>query len=219
MDADFWLRRWEANEISFHRSQANPLLVAHLSALPVSKGDRLFLPLCGRSLDIGWLLAHGYRVAGAELSELAVGQLFAGLGIEPRIAEIGALKRCSGPGIDIFVGDIFALTGEVLGRVDAVFDRAALVALPPEMRVRYARHLTEITGGAPQLLITYEYQTGPTDSPPFRVFADEVERHYGGAYRVRSLEIVEVEGGLRGMIPAKEHVWLLSRPTDVGRGD
>src|SRR6185503_16992975 len=150
-------RKWERNEIGFHNAEAHPLLVAHFGALSLPKGSRVFLPLCGKTRDIDWLLASGYRVAGAELSPIAVEQLFAELGTVPEVAEIGQLRRYSADGSDIFAGDIFALSRDVLGPVDAVYDRAALVALPKDMRGNYAAHLAEVTGRAPQLLISFDY--------------------------------------------------------------
>ena len=99
----------------------------------------------------------------AELSEVAIQQLFEELDIEPAVTDLGDMKCYSADRIDIFVGDIFKLTQALLGPVDAVFDRAALVALPAEMRAAYAPHIVEITGNAPQLLITFEYdQVGLT---------------------------------------------------------
>src|SRR5450432_4203968 len=146
MDARFWLQRWEANSISFHESEANPLLITYFKELSLAKGSRVFVPLCGKTLAIGWLLSNGYRVAAAELSELAVEQLFVELGLEPEITDIGEVKHYSATDIDIFVGDIFDLTRKILGSIDAVFDRAALVALPENMRIRYTKHVTDITG-------------------------------------------------------------------------
>src|ERR1700760_3676429 len=87
MDTEFWLRKWELNETAFHQSAAHPLLVAYFEALSLPKGSRLFLPLCGKTLDVGWLLSRGYRVCGAELSPLAIEQLFAELGVTPQIAD------------------------------------------------------------------------------------------------------------------------------------
>src|SRR5436305_11277097 len=110
MEAGFWHGKWQRNEIGFHNAEAHPLLVAHFAALGLPKGSRVFLPLCGKTRDIHWLLANGYRVAGAELSRIAVEQLFAELGIAPQVEETGGLRRYSGQGIDIFAGDIFALS-------------------------------------------------------------------------------------------------------------
>ena len=81
MDAIFWHQRWGANDIPFHERAANPLLVKYFQALSLGEGGRVFLPLCGKTLDIGWLLSNGYDVAGAELSEIAVRQLFIELGM------------------------------------------------------------------------------------------------------------------------------------------
>ena len=211
MDASFWRQRWENNEIAFHQSEANPLLAKHFKELSLAKGSRIFLPLCGKTLDIGWLLSNGYRVAGAELSERAVQQLFMDLVVEPKISVVGHMHHYSAENIDIFVGDIFNVTGEMLGPVDAIYDRAALVALPEEMRNRYAPHLMEITGKAPQLLICYEYDQSLTDGPPFSISDAEVRRQYDRDYELSLIESADVSGGLRGKFPAKEKVWLLQR--------
>jgi thiopurine S-methyltransferase len=209
METEFWHRKWQRNEIGFHNAAAHPLLVAHFGALSLQKGSRVFLPLCGKTRDIHWLLANGYRVAGAELSAIAVDQLFAELGAVPEVAEIGGMRRYSADGIDIFAGDIFALNGDMLGPVDAVYDRAALVALPADMRGRYAAHLGEITGRAPQLLISFDYDQSLLDGPPFSVPGDEIAGLYRDAYELVHLGSAEVEGGLKGKCPAQETVWHL----------
>ncbi len=209
MDPSFWHQRWAKNEIGFHEPKANALLVTHVNGLSLPKGGRVFVPLCGKTLDVAWLLSQGYRVAGAELSEVAITQLFADLGVEPQIATIGALKRYSGPDLDIFVGNIFDLSGSVLGPVDAVYDRAALVALPEPMRLRYTAHLSEITNHAPQLLISYVYDQRVMDGPPFSVPNEEVAQYYGSRYDVRLIASTDVPGGLKGKCAATENVWLL----------
>lgn len=209
MDADFWKARWEKGEIAFHEREANPFLVKYFKELSLAKGSRVFVPLCGKTLDIAWLLSHGYRVAGAELSEIAVKGLFAGLGVVPKISEIGRVSRYRAQNIDIFLGDLFDVTREMLGPVDAIYDRAALVALPKEMRDRYTEHLVEISDNAPQLVIAYEYDQSMVNGPPFSVSQDEVRRHYTDSYDLTLLGSAEVPGGLKGKCPAKEHVWLL----------
>lgn len=211
MDPDFWHKKWEANEIAFHESEAHPLLVRHFSALGLAPGARVFVPLCGKSRDMNWLLGHGYEVAGAELSRLAVEQLFSELGVTPEITEIGPLERFAAEGITIYVGDIFDLTRDVLGPVDAVYDRAALVALPEAMRARYAGHLVHLTHSARQLLITFDYDPLLTVGPPFSVNEHEVRRHYGAAYHVTLLEKHPLKGGLRGKEPVAEEAWKLER--------
>lgn len=113
--------------------------------------------------------------------------------------------------IDIYSGDIFELTGSKLGQVDAVYDRAALVAPPEAMRWRYADHLTAITKLAPQLLIAYEYDQTVQGGPPFSVSGEEVRRHYSHRFDFRLLASTDVPGGLKGKCPAKEHIWALKK--------
>lgn len=214
MDADFWHRKWANDDIGFHEGAVNPLLVEHWPSMSLDAGARVFLPLCGKTLDIHWLLASGYRVAGAELSRLAVDQLFAELGVEPKVSRRGQVEHHGAPGLDIFVGDIFALSAQTLGAVDAIYDRAALVALPEDMRRRYTAHLTEITAAAPQLLVCFEYDQSLMAGPPFSITGEEVIRHYREAYAVTLLDRMDIPGGFRGKLPAKEAIWLLGPRSD-----
>lgn len=211
MDENFWHQKWENNEIAFHGSEVNPLLVTHFKALSLVKGKRLFLPLCGKTLDIAWLLSNGYRVVGAELSKLAIAQLFTGLGLTPTISQINAVEHYSANNIDLFVGDIFHLSRDMLGQVEAVYDRAALVALPEEMRKRYTAHLMEITHTAPQLLISYVYDQTQMDGPPFSVSNEEINQHYRDAYDLNLLASANLPEGMKGKCAAIENVWLLSK--------
>jgi len=209
MDTNFWLQKWKDNNIAFHKSEANPLLVKHFSQLSIAKGGRVFLPLCGKTLDIAWLLSKGYRVAGAELSEIAIGQLFANLGIQPKISSVGKLQHYSAENIDIFVGNLFDLSESTLGPVNAIYDRAALVALPKEVRDRYTAHLTQITHKAPQLIICYEYDQTLMSGPPFSITEQEIRQHYKDSYSLDLIESRSMPDGLKGKCEARENVWIL----------
>jgi thiopurine S-methyltransferase len=209
MEPDFWHERWHNNQIGFHESDVNPGLVHYLPSLSLTKDSRVFVPLCGKTVDIGWLASEGFRVAGAELSELAVQQLFAELGIEPGVDKQGSLLHYHTPGIDIYAGDIFDLTPEVLGSVDAIYDRAALVALPEAMRRQYTAHLMALTNRASQLIITFDYDQQLMNGPPFCVTNDEVLQHYADHYQTQLLSSKPLEGKLRGEVEATRNVWML----------
>jgi thiopurine S-methyltransferase len=211
MEASFWHQRWENQEIAFHEKTANPLLTEHFQELSLTKGSRVFVPLCGKSLDIHWLLSSGYKVAGVELSKIAIDQLFNDLGLKPNIIKINTLEHYSATNIDIFVGDIFHLTTEILGKVDGVYDRAALVALPETMRSKYTKHLLEITRNAPQLLICFEYEQSLMNGPPFSINDEEVGKHYKGFYEIVKIQSKDLAGGLRGTVSAIENAWHLER--------
>ena len=93
MEASFWHAKWEKGEIAFHQDDVNPLLLDHFGALSLPSDSYVFVPLCGKTRDIRWLLESGYRVAGAELSRVAVEQLFADMGLEPGISQVSPLTR------------------------------------------------------------------------------------------------------------------------------
>lgn len=209
MEHSFWVNKWEKNEIGFHLEEPNAFLTNHFSKLALAEGSRVFLPLCGKTLDISWLLSKGFQVVGSELIPTAIEQLFDELGIEPTKIQIGDLTRFSAPDINIFVGDIFNLTAEVLGPINATYDRAALVALPEQTRVKYTAHLMNITQNAPQLLVTFDYDQSVFPGPPCCVPAEEVNRHYQDTYRADIVHSEVLEGGLKGKVDATEHVWAL----------
>jgi thiopurine S-methyltransferase len=209
MDPNFWHKRWEKNEIGFHQSAVNVLLSDHFSGLSLPQTSRVFVPLCGKTRDIAWLLSQGHRVVGVELSKLAVEELFVDLGVAPKISVQGELLRYSAPALEIFVGDIFELSGDLLGRVDAIYDRAALVAFPTEMRGRYGAHVAAITQLAPQFLICFEYDQAVMNGPPFSIDRQKVHDVYGAHYQIEPITNRDVAGGLKGKCPAQETVWHL----------
>lgn len=210
MEPDFWHRKWEENQIGFHNSSENPLLVDHIDKLSLVRGQRVFVPLCGKTLDISWLLSKGYNVVGVELSEMAIEQLFAEMNVDPKITQKDNLKHYAAHGLDIYVGDFFSLNHDILGHVDAIYDRAALVALPQDLRIAYTNHLITITNQAKQLLITYTYDQSKSDGPPFSISAHEVQTHYARRYKIQNEASVDVPGGLRGKTSATENVWILT---------
>lgn len=209
MNPEFWQEKWQKKEIAFHQAAANPLLVRWFNQLALAPGATVFLPLCGKSLDIHWLLAQGYQVIGAELSEMAVQELFAELGLTPGVSSAGTLQHYQADKLQVFVGDIFQLSQHTLGPVAAIYDRAALVALPEEMRQRYAQHLITISQSAPQLVICFEYDQTQLPGPPFSVDSAEMHKLYSKVYSLNCLEKLEVPGGLKRKCQASELGWLL----------
>lgn len=212
MHHDFWHQRWQNQQIGFHLNEVNPFLLAHFQALKLQPGQRILVPLCGKTLDIHWLLTQGLQVVGVELSALAVDALFAELNLVPEITQAGALKHYRTAQLAVFQGDFFALDQSLLGAVDAVYDRAALIALPNEMRRQYCQHLINLTHTAPQLLISFAYDQSLVPGPPFSVSQEEVGTHYQADYQCTILGSVFMETGLKGQYPAEETAWLLSQP-------
>lgn len=190
MDAEFWRQRWQDNQIGFHQDQPTPLMQKHWPSI----GCRVFVPLAGKSRDMLWLAAQGHRVLGVELSQLAVEQFFAEHGLQPRIDETryGRHYRAGGPqtgDIELICGDAFALDAAALADCAAVFDRAALIALPPALRLRYVDELYAcLPARCRGLLITLEYPQDEKEGPPFSVSESEVRTRFGSRWDVDLLE-------------------------------
>ena len=189
MDEGFWQARWQRNQIGFHRQDVNPSLIKHWPALQVPQGSCVFVPLCGKSLDLRWLADQGYSVLGVELVEKAVVDFFTEQKLTPDISQQGAFTRYSSANITILCGDFFALSASDLAVVDAFYDRAALVALPEDVRIRYAAHLVALL---PQscsgLLLTLYYPQTEMKGPPFAVAPKEVEQLFGQHFTLKRSE-------------------------------
>ena len=189
MNPDFWHQRWQENQIGFHQDKPTPLLLKHWPSLGLASGSRVFVPLAGKSLDMLWLASRGHRVLGVEIDPLAVEQFFAENGLSPatRKSEFGVHYRADE--IELICGDAFALDADALSDCDAVFDRAALIALPPDMRRRYVQELyTLLPQSCSGLLITLEYPPHEKQGPPFTVPEAEVRELYGRDWNVEALE-------------------------------
>ena len=185
MHPEFWHQRWADNQIGFHQDTPTPLLLKYWQSLGVAPGAQVFVPLAGKSLDMAWFASQGYRVLGVELSQRAVEQFFAEHGLQPDIRETNYGQHYAAAGIELICGDVFALDDAALRDCAAVFDRAALIALPPELRARYTRELyARLPTDCRGLLITLEYPQTERAGPPFSVAEDEVHALFDRDWRV-----------------------------------
>ncbi|WP_367372449.1 thiopurine S-methyltransferase [Pseudomonas lini] len=195
MQPEFWHKRWASNQIGFHLPEVNPYLQRFWPALSLEKGARVLVPLCGKSLDLLWLAHLGHEVLGIELSEKAVEDFFSEHQFDPDVSEQGPFKVYRAGSIELWCGDFFELTAGDVADCSGLYDRAALIALPPAMREQYAAHLIRIL---PQdslgLLITLDYDQAQMAGPPFAVLDDEVQRLFGDVWALKTLEDQDVLG-------------------------
>jgi thiopurine S-methyltransferase len=222
MDPEFWHERWTRGEIGFHQHDFNAHMQAFTERLGIGPGDHVFVPLCGKSLDLLWLLRRGYRVTGVEINRRAVRDFFSENRIEAHISEIPAGELFQAQDLAVFRADIFATDFPGMPAIDAVYDRAALVALPPDMRQAYAeRMLGLVAPGVRTLLVTLDYPQREMQGPPFAVTLEEVGALYGEKCRLETLhseDCLEREPRFRkkGLTRLTEHVLLLERKPDRG---
>jgi len=188
MEADFWHTRWRNNQIGFHQRAVNRYLLKHWDSLGLAPAARVFVPLCGKSLDLVWLAERGHAVVGCELSEIAVASFFDEAGLTPRKTVDGPIERWRAASIEILLGDFFKLDQGLIGGFDAVYDRASLVAFPEAMRPAYVETLAGLMApGTKMLLLTLEYPQHEMTGPPFSVPEAEVGALFDG---VAELELL-----------------------------
>ncbi len=217
MDRAFWLDRWRREEIGFHQADVNPHLASHWPGLGVPSSAEVFVPLCGKSRDMLWLAGQGHAVRGVEISRLAVEAFFAENDLQAQRQPLGPFERWQCGEIAILLGDFFDLQAEHLARTAAVYDRASLIALPPEMRTRYSRHLVDVLPAtATVLLITMAYPQQEMNGPPFSVHEDEVHRLYDPYYNVRCIAKHDILAQAprfqeKGLSALQENVYRLDR--------
>ncbi|WP_394125188.1 thiopurine S-methyltransferase [Psychrobacter nivimaris] len=228
MNPEFWQKRWQEGRIGFNQSTVNPLLTEYFNRLNLTAGSLIFVPLCGKSIDMIWLATQGYDVVGVELVETAVQEFFAEQNIEPIVyqqADNPTIRyyqsQLSGQTITLWVADIFALTPKDIGSIDAVYDKAALIALPADMRMRYSEQVRKLSSDTskvdvanneitPQLLLTLNYDQRKKNGPPFSINNEQLEQYYSAHYQIYELASVPSSIGSAPDITVTEQVWLLS---------
>ncbi|TWC18972.1 MULTISPECIES: thiopurine S-methyltransferase [unclassified Pseudomonas] len=194
MEPEFWHKRWSTNQIGFHSSEVNPYLQRFWPQMGLAQGSRVLVPLCGKTLDLLWLAQQGHSVLGVELSEKAITDFFDEHQLRPSVSEEGAFKVFRAGDIEIRCGDFFALGRDDLDDCVALYDRAALIALPGQMREQYTAHLQSILPSCAGLLITLEYNQAEMPGPPFSVSDDEVQRLLGYNWKLEVLQEQDVLG-------------------------
>ena len=183
-----WLNRWENNKIGWHAEKINRQLIEYLPELNLTKKDKVFVPLCGKSLDMIFLLNQGLSIVAVEISEIAIEQFFNENKLPFKTSKIDSLKLYDGESIQIYCGDFFALNLKHLDGVKAVYDRASLIALDKELRQKYVKHLDDIIANDVRiLLLTLDYPQHQRIGPPFAVSKAEVDLLYGGSFQYREL--------------------------------
>ena len=217
MQPDFWLNRWRTAQIGFHQASVDRHLKAYWPLLKLRANSPVFVPLCGKSLDLMWLRERGHSVKGVELSPVALESFFMEHGIPARRHVLADFDAYEADGLTLFRGDYFKLTSALLGSVSAIYDRAALISWPPAARESYVKQLNLLTSPGTQTLLTVvEFPPDQMSGPPFPLTRDTIENLYASHYSIEELarhEILELEPRLkaRGLTELREVCYRLTR--------
>ena len=215
-DNALWQQCWRDNDTDFHQKTVNTNLIRFWSSLGLAPGTRVFVPLCGKSLDLAWLAAQGHSVIGVELSPIAVRAFFKGNRMQPARRKQGKFTLWQNGRIDILCGDLFDLVASDLGDIAAVFDRASLTALPEDIRHAYLAHLRKIVPAASKILLltTEEPEANEIQDQPFAIAA-EISSLYAVAYdieisHVESVFEADADPGVKELVRVEHKVYLLT---------
>jgi thiopurine S-methyltransferase len=214
---EFWHKRWHLGQIGFHQLAVDRHLKAYWPGLNLPANSRVFVPLCGKSLDLLWLRERGHSVVGVEISPAAVETFCLENGIVATRRLVGGFEIFEADNLQLIRGDLFELTPALLGGVAAIYDRASLIAWPPALRAPYVNQITQLTSpGTQTLLIAVEYPQSQMVGPPFSVTGDDIEDLYHQHHSIEPLgrhEIVDIEPRLRarGLTELREVCYRLTR--------
>jgi len=187
MKASFWHKCWEKNSLGFHQEEVHTFLSQYLAPLLTSTDKHVFVPLCGKSLDMFWLAEH-MAVSGSELSDIACRDFFTDAAIDyqsqsdQKLGADSQFQQYSFGNITLWQGDFFKLKAEQLSQahkvpIDWIYDRAALIALPIEMQQEYITHLTSFIEPSTTLfLISVEFPSEEMSGPPFPITEKDIRR-------------------------------------------
>lgn len=182
---DFWLKKWEINDIFFHRKEVNPDIIEYFPKLNLQANSRVFVPLCGKSKDMTWLLSAGYSVIGNELSSIACETFFAEQNVVPNITEQGSFVEYQYTNIKLLCGDFFKLTSSEVGQIDAVYDSKALIALPPDLRKKYIDHLVHLSNRMTKYFVIILETEDKIQSPPYPLTSMDVKELFGSNFEFK----------------------------------
>lgn len=201
-----WRKRWQEGRIGFHQTKTHPALIRHWQALNIAPHAKVLVPLCGKSLDMRWLAEWGHSVLGVELAPEAVAQFLAQRSVGVSRYRQAGFEIARQGSIELWCGDFFHLGIRQAFELEAFFDRAALIALPPATRQRYAFHLAQLLPpGAAGLLVSVTHEKGD-EGPPYSVAEEEVRNLFSPNFEPTLLECGEADA--RGV---SEQVWSLKR--------
>ena len=217
MDKQYWHAKWQQLDIGFNQTSPNVLLQKFLPQFGLTAGMKIFVPLCGKTVDMLWLLEQGYEVIGVELSPLACEAFFKDYGIQVTVTQHHdfIVYKNHDKKITLFCGDFFGLNREILGHIDLIYDRAALIALPEEVRFKYVNHLINLFDLETKIfLITTHFDQSQIQGPPFSVGEHEVHALYPPNFTIQQLynkpiQSIAAHLKTKGLMQAHEQAYVI----------
>ena len=217
MDKQFWLDKWQKKDTKFDQIQVNPYLIKHERIFESLESKRIFVPLCGKSIDIMWFLKQGAEVIGVELSTIAIESFFAENNVTYEKINKDHFTIYQAKSLKFICGDFFQLDKNDVGDIDWIYDRASLIALDNITRVEYAQKISQLTlNKSKMMLITLSYKTSVPEHPPYSVTDEEVHLLFSKNFQINTLaqnENLDIMPHLiqRGLTDLTDRLYLLTK--------
>lgn len=187
----------EKTDPPYHRKNYTAKLVQyHDRLVQGKKNSRVFVPLCGKSLDLIYLSEQGHEVIGLEYSKIAVNDFFE----ENNLAY--NKEQCEGSpfvkyaakdkNITIYQGDLFDFSQEVCGSgsIDAVWDRGSFVAINVSSRDKYVELMSSLVKPSGRILMEIVKYHDPDYYGPPRIILEQDLKSY---FKRFTVEVSEYE--------------------------
>jgi thiopurine S-methyltransferase len=189
MELSYWQSRWRKGNIGFHMDQGYPGLKRNWAKLNMPERAIVLVPLCGKSTDMDWLAQRVETVIGVETAEEAISQYFTERKLNPDKAAYSGFDIYRAGNIELWLGDFFKFPENRHSGYDLIYDKASLVALPKEMRIRYAKKILALSAGNTRYLLHhFLYDSSEMSGPPFMISVQEIEELFSNKFSVMVLE-------------------------------
>ena len=220
---NFWEKRWLNGQTGWHNAEVNANLVKHSSTVFTKDNPSILVPLCGKSMDMQWLQEQGANITGVDLARQALHEYFEDRNQEFTEGSQSGLTYYSSTNpisdsLQLFHANIFDVRPNAFKAFDAIYDRAALVALLPEQREQYAQHcLSLLKPGGTILLITYDSPVEDDQGPPFPVRPGTIQRLFQEASECEQIDEVHMTKDTnerlqkRGLDWSRSDIWKITK--------
>lgn len=165
-------------------SDVHPQLIQLWPQLIYTSNPRVLVPLCGKNIDMRWMAEQGSYVIGVEVSRKALQEFMNEQPQEFRKETSYEFTVYKSDSFELWQGDFFDLPIGKVSDIDLIYDKASIVALPPDMRKNYAQKLLELCNPETQILLqTFEYEQEEMNGPPFSIKQKEIDDLFGDRFK------------------------------------
>ncbi|XP_071529319.1 thiopurine S-methyltransferase-like [Panulirus ornatus] len=187
-----WTQKWATGRTLWHKNDVNYALLHHETLLLRSPGLRVFVPLCGKSVDLKWFYDKGHTVVGVEGVEQAAVEFFSEHSLNYKTEQLtwAKLYKTNDDRLNIYCCDMFKVDIATLGKFDVVWDRGSLVAIYEEDRKSYVSILKSLLASDFRYLLSVTQYT-PNENfsgPPRNIPTELIEELFGEICKLKILE-------------------------------